>query len=342
MGKTVLSIDGIRALAAIALVAFHVRLPGLEGAFLGVDVFFVLSGYLTAAILMKSDRAVGFGDVRTFVARRLRRIWPLLACVVVVVGLIAWFFGDGSVLGAETLPALLFVANITTALERAPGWLIHTWTLATEMQFYILLSLVFWIGRRAVLPALIAGFVITTLLRLGLSVSGYDWFTVFYMPFSHSSGLFLGALLAVSRWQPEDRAELLSALCIVVIGVLFYGVTFGDTLGFSISVIGVEIATAVLIACLLKPGGNRVAAVLGSATLAKLGLWSYGIYLWHYPIARLVRTEMPALSAFCLTLAISVVLAALTYRFVEQVFYTRVAHPKSEAPADTPNGRTVL
>lgn len=333
MGKTISSIDGIRALAAIALVAFHVRLPGLEGAFLGVDVFFVLSGYLTALILSKSERSFDLAGVHHFIARRLRRIWPLLAFVVTATGLVAWFAGVPTVLKTELVPAVLFYANITTAMDRSPGWLIHTWTLATEMQFYVLLALCFWIARRHLVLILITAYVGTTLLRLALAGLGYDWFTIFYMPFSHSSGLFLGALLAVTRWQPGERPEFLSALSLLVIAVSFYGVTFGDTVGFAISVIGVEVATAILIACLATPQANRVSDFLGRPTLAKLGLWSYGIYLWHYPIARLVRTEMPALSAFCLTLAISIVLAALTYRFIETVFYSRLG--KRQISTDT-------
>jgi len=339
MGKTVPSIDGVRALAAIALVAFHVRLPGLQGAFLGVDVFFVLSGFLTASILMKSGLTLSFRQVWDFIVRRLRRIWPLLAFVVFATALVTWASPIPSVPRSELIPAILFYANITTGLGNSPGWLVHTWTLATEMQFYVFLSLIFWVSRRHVVPILVLGFVGTTLLRLGFAVLGYDWSTIYYMPFSHSSGLFLGALLAVTRWQPSERPEMLSALSVLVIAISFYSVTYGDTLGFAIGVIGVEFATAILIAYLMMPQENRITSVLGCPTLAKLGLWSYGIYLWHYPIARLARTEMPALSAFCLTLAISIVLAALTYRFIENVFYSRLGVRQIE-PVGEVNVRT--
>ncbi len=327
MKQMIPAIDGMRAIFAISLVAFHVRLPGAMGAYLGVDAFFVLSGFLTASILVRREGNFGLPDAYAFIIRRCARIWPLLAVVMIVT--VAVLVASGVPLPShEMLPAILFFSNFTVALGEGPHWLIHTWTLAAEIQFYALIALFFWVANRfsaRVFPILLgAGFLAVTATRSLLVVAGYDWGIVFYMPFSHSSGLFLGALMAATRWQLTGSPERMSVLCLLMLGTAFVGLSFGDPVGFAVGVIVVEVATVLLIAAILAPGPNRIAGVLGHPVLARLGLWSYGIYLWHYPIARVVRTAFPSLVAFGITLLFSTVLAAITYRLVEQVFYARL------------------
>ena len=303
-------LDGLRAIAAITVVAFHVRLPGVLGGFLGVDVFFVLSGYLTASIAL-SGRYTFF----EFMGRRLCRLWPLLLCVSAAV---AFFLPAGASVWREVLPGILFLGNLSVILFGTPEIMIHTWTLGAEMQFYAVLAvLVFVAPGVATFRVIAAGlFLSVTAARLGYS-HGENWQHGFYSPLAHSSGLFLGAFLAT---LPIERVRGASALFVSSIAAVLTTFALAEfhtaaTLSFWITM--AEIATAGLIVSIVS-GVGVLGAALRMPVMRTLGVWSFGIYLWHYPIAVIAQASLSPGLAFIATLTASVLLAALTYHLVEK------------------------
>lgn len=313
--KYVPEFDGLRALAALAVLAFHTRLPGFSGGFLGVDVFFVLSGYLTTTLAFTATNGNGVERFKAFMARRLLRIWPLLLLVVAVTG--AGLSLLGKPVGLEVLPSVFFMANVTLAAQSVPIILGHTWTLAAEIQFYALIAILAISLPsvrlfRIVVALLFAG---VTLSRIA-SIAGGDWMFAYYGPLTHTSGLFLGAVVAT---LPLPSARMSAALVFPAVGAIalaFAGATFTTAEALLLWIPLVELAAAAAVIGLVQ-GGGPIGALLRTPVLRRLGVLSYGIYLWHYPIAVLARNTFPAPTAFALTAAASIVLAALSFRLVE-------------------------
>ncbi|WPY95463.1 acyltransferase [Limimaricola variabilis] len=309
--KYIPELDGLRAIAAIAVVAYHVRLPGVSGGFLGVDVFFVLSGYLTTAIALS-----GRYTPREFIKKRFCRLWPLLLCVSAAVSLIVSL--SGLAMWHEVIPGALFLGNLSIILLSPPKFMPHTWTLGAEMQFYVGLSfLVFTtasISRFRVIA--VSLFIISTAARLHYSY-GANWYDGYYSPLAHSSGLFLGAFLAT---LPIERIRCAPTLFAASISVVFTAFIFANAytataLTFWISI--VEISSMGLIASLVS-GVGVLGAALRTPVMRTLGAWSFGIYLWHYPIVVISRGYLSPGEAFIISLSSAIILAAMTYHLVER------------------------
>ena len=303
-------LDGLRAIAAIAVVAFHTRLPGLSGGFLGVDVFFVLSGYLTASIALS-----GKYDLAGFMIRRLRRLWPLLICACLSVSLVAALFGGMT--AAEVVPGAFFLGNISVAFFGTHGPLAHTWTLGNEMQFYaIVATLAIFLSRRSFRGVCVALFMTSTISRLTYGYLG-EWVLGYYSPFAHSSGLFAGALIAtlpIDRYgKPAPLFMLASSSILTAFALARFQST--EALLFWTSV--VEFSTAGLIVA-VSSGAGAIASILRTPLMRSLGCLSYGVYLWHYPIAVWFRNAFEPLTAFALTISTSLILATLSYHLVER------------------------
>lgn len=303
-------LDGLRAIAALAVVAFHSKLPGLGGGFLGVDVFFVLSGFLTASIALS-----GKYDFSTFMLRRFWRLWPLLFFVGTIVIITLVLLGED--IGLEELFGVLFLSNILGALFGLQGVLGHTWTLASEMQFYAvvaILSIAFpKVKFRLVCLAL---FLATTLVRFNYAQLG-EWNLGYCSPFSHTSGLFAGAVIAT---LPLDRIRFSPAL--FTVSFLSVLVAFSQaripTVGALVLWIPIaEIASVGLIVSVAN-GASPVSSFLRVPFMRWLGQLSFGIYLWHFPIAKAMLFTFEPVTAFILTTLLSVLLAAISYHFVEK------------------------
>lgn len=315
-------LDGLRALAALAVLAFHLRLPGFGGGFLGVDLFFVLSGYLTSRLLLAAGPAITPLQSARFIARRLLRLWPLLAIVATVAAVVLLAVGTTGVVPRELAPTLLFFGNWTIPMGLYPDWLIHSWSLATEMQFYVLMAAAFCLfgqlGRAAMMRVMLAGFIAITLWRSALILGGAGWLEVLYTPTTRGGGLFLGAALACAAWQPTHaQARRIIALAAMVLIAGCALAVMREARSLLVWLPLAEIASAGLVAGLIALQRAGITTALAHPWLVQLGLWSYGIYLWHYPIARLAREAMPAPAALLVTLAVTIPLAALTYRLVE-------------------------
>ncbi|QDC08721.1 acyltransferase [Oceanicola sp. D3] len=309
-------IDGLRALAAIVVLAFHTNLPGFGGGFLGVDLFFVLSGFLTTSLLVPQIESFSPDGFRRFLSRRLWRLWPLLLAFCAILALALWLVGLGS--PAALLNAALFLGNTDRAVLGYASYSVHTWSLAAEMQFYVLLALLAFVLRsaRQLQAALMAGFLAVTLCRVVFALSG-DWGGGFYSPFAHSSGLFLGGLLATMPRRQMHHAPVACAAALLVLAAAVTVAVFRSYGALLLWITFTELATAVLLMALLSGRAGVVARVLGLRPLVWFGQLSYGVYLWHYPLSVLLRDALPPLVTFLATLVISLALAAASFRWLE-------------------------
>ena len=335
-------IDGLRCLAVVPVVLFHANVPGIPGGFVGVDVFFVISGFLITTIIHRELTEDRFSLIG-FYERRVRRILPALFAVTGAVFVVGWFTltpADYARLGESILAALLFVSNIWFwqnsggYIDGATDYLpmLHTWSLAVEEQFYIffplLLLLVFRLGKRFVRPALL-------LLTAG-SLLIAIWATPrmpeasFYLLPTRAWELGLGALLAVGLVPanaPRALREVAGVLGLV--GVLLPVVFYDGHMEFP----GLAAMPPVVGGALLIWAGTAgpVAAtrVLSLRPFVIVGLISYSFYLWHWPIMAFARNRLATieldLAWQVLTILLSFSLAWLSWRVVEGPFRIRPA-----------------
>lgn len=315
------ALDGVRALSALAVIAFHARLPGGQGGFLGVELFFVLSGFLITTLLRKELSTTGTVDLLRFWGRRVARLCPMLALVVAVFVLVApWLFPDAN-LAQEVWLTLFYLSDYSVALWDTPVVLQHSWSLSVEMQFYLfwplLILLLCRLSPRQGLAVLVALFVVATAWRFAaFELWGRD--RVYYALDTRMSGLILGAALAFVGWRPTAVVGNLMGVAALVLLVLLGSVLgFRSVAGHTLGLLLVDICAAMLMFALRAPR-NLVSGVLALPALVRLGAWSYGIYLWHFPIARLAREAIDPVSAFAVTVALSVALAGLSYELFER------------------------
>jgi peptidoglycan/LPS O-acetylase OafA/YrhL len=259
------ALDGLRALAVLGVIAFHARAPFALGGARGVDVFFVLSGYLITTIL--SDRTL---PVAEFWRRRFVRLMPaLIAMVVIATALMPLLSPQYAARRwQDALFAVTYTMDLPMAVHPWDGPFMHTWSLALEMQFYLVWPFVLpWLARRRPALALLCLWVALTILQW--AVGAYTPITGYYL--FHISGLALGAALA---FMPVAAPALLGwgAIALILAGFAIPG----------IPTVFIEAATGTLIAALRRPSPLR--AGLSWKPLVQVGVISYGVYLWHFPI----------------------------------------------------------
>jgi peptidoglycan/LPS O-acetylase OafA/YrhL len=316
------ALSGLRAVACLAVVLFHSKVAWAGGGYLGVDVFFVLSGYLT--VMMLNRRDVSWGDAARFVERRVMRIYPLLVVVCVSVACVLSMTSDVAAVTQELVSTLAFFSNMALAGGGGPDFMIHSWSVSSEMQFYVVIAVIFAciakVRRAVLLPLFLGLFVVITGLRFLAFYDGDPWPSIYFSPMLRVSGLFLGGAIALLSAGFAARLAPLGWLGLAVVMLAFFSAVHRSAISFTIWSTAVEVATALVILSLVFKPASRLATVLSGKWIELLGLWSYGIYLWHYPIARVLRDETaPEIAAF-LTLLISIPLAALSYRYVEERF----------------------
>jgi peptidoglycan/LPS O-acetylase OafA/YrhL len=330
-------IDGLRALAVLPVIFYHAGFDAFRGGFVGVDVFFVISGYLITSVIL-ADLQTGTFSLVSFYERRARRILPALLLVTAVCIPVAWVVlipGDLRDFCRSLSAVAVFGSNILfwsesgyfdTAAPLKP--LLHTWSLAVEEQFYLLypLGLLFaWkLGTRWTLRLLAA----LAVASLGLAHWGalhMPSATFFLLP-TRGWELLLGALIAFSAAKPRQsepgrgtrEAAAVLGLCLVIAAVFW----FDESTPFpSLYALVPTVGTALLI--LFATPGTMTGRLLGNRWLVGIGLISYSAYLWHHPLfvfARNLAPGDPGTSMFLLLSIASVGLAFLSWRFVEQPF----------------------
>ena len=339
-------LDGIRAVAVAAVVLFHGRVAGVPGGFLGVDLFFVLSGFLITSLLLEEHARTGGIDLVRFWLGRARRLLPA-ALLVIAVSLVAVALlssADLPSLRGDALASALYVNNWHQLLaERSyfaafgrPSLLQHFWSLAVEEQFYLLWPLLLLVALRWLRPAraallALAGALASGLLMALLHDPADDPTRVYYGTDTRATPLLIGVALAfawpamrpgVREVRGGARLDLdaigLAGLALVLWGVLDWGERdpFVYPGGLALAAVG----AALLIASAAHPS-SRVGRALGWAPLVWIGARSYGIYLWHWPVMAMTRPRLDVDLSLWLLVPLQVVatlaLAALSYRFVE-------------------------
>ncbi len=338
-------LDGLRAIAVSTVILFHLTPGLLPGGYLGVDVFFVISGFLITTLLLRERAATGSIGLRAFWTRRARRLLPALALVVLVSATAALIIGGDvlvgiarQILGAATFSYnWLAIAGQTSYFDSTtPELFRNLWSLAVEEQFYLVWPLV--ITALVLLKKRGWRLALVTVLALGsvaamvsLSLLGSESTRLYYGTDTHSFGLAIGAALAVLAldWSPRPLEwprrvrTLLVALGMVAVAgllVLSYFLVDDSSFVFQGGLVLVAVLTALAIAGSVVPGSPLVRA-LDVLPLRVVGERSYGLYLWHWPVFILVTAAAPALDPWAIggiALAITVVAASLSYRFVEQ------------------------
>ena len=327
------ALDGLRAFAVIAVLLYHASLPWIPGGFLGVEVFFVISGYLITSLLLAEWARSGRIDLREFWLRRARRLLPAVA-VLFLPGEIAGLRGD-------VLSSAAYVNNWYQVFSHKsyfeavgrPSLLRHLWSLAVEEQFYVLWPMLFCVllrvlRPRAALLAVLAGAAASAVTMALLYDPDVDPSRPYYGTDARAAGLLIGAALAfvwrpgraprpTRRWTP-DAAGLLAFTALAACHLLMNEYQpFLYRGGFAL----VATATAALVAVSVHPHARLVPRLLSLAPLRWIGMRSYGIYLWHFPVFMLTRPQLdlpfdgaPLLAG---RVALTFALAALSYRFVE-------------------------
>lgn len=335
-------VDGIRTIAVIPVVLFHAGLPGFSGGFAGVDVFFVISGFLITSLLIEDLRQERFSLVN-FYERRARRILPALVLVIAATTIMAFVTLPPARLaeyGASMIASALFAANFyfwestdyfATAAEERP--LLHIWSLAVEEQFYVvfpLLLLLLWRWRRnnedTVVWAIFLGL---ALLSFSLAVFSASWKPTasFYLPATRAWELLAGALVAVAVQETRSvqlpAGPWLAGLGLALITAALLGVdktTLWPGPYTLLPVLG-----AVLVLAFARPN-CPTGRFLSHGAMVQIGLLSYAIYLWHQPLLAFAHIVTPGEPSRLLmgTLALATLpLSWLTWRFVEQPFRRR-------------------
>ncbi|MGI9578782.1 MAG: acyltransferase family protein [Microthrixaceae bacterium] len=339
------ALDGLRAISVAAVLLYHMDLEWIPGGFLGVEVFFVVSGFLITALLIEERHHEGAVSLRGFWTRRGRRLLPALYVLLLVVPAVTLLFYKDAAgrLGGDVLAALFYVSNWWQivlnesyfAQAGRPPVLRHLWSLAVEEQFYIVFPVFFvWLISRA-------GRNTTRNVLIALAIASAVWMAVLYVPYedpsrvyygtdTRLSGLLLGAVLALvwapwrSKGKPSRAAgpalDAIGVAALLVIAWFFARVNEFDPFIYRGGFLMLDIVCIVLIAVLVHPS-SRLPKLLALAPLVWIGVRSYSIYLWHWPIFVFTRPELDVpltgWPLFCLRIGLTLIAAELSFRFIE-------------------------
>ncbi|HKY13955.1 MAG TPA: acyltransferase, partial [Microthrixaceae bacterium] len=348
------ALDGIRALAVLAVLFFHGQMPWAIGGFLGVSVFFTLSGFLITSLLIREHGHAGSVDLLRFWGRRFRRLAPASLALLLVLLAVGWGAGISERVVDDIRAAALYVANwwaIHTGASYAdvfasPSPTEHFWSLAIEEQFYALFPVVVWLTLRRASPS-------RTVIRLGV-VLGSMWVGSVALGFvlsnpdhiylgttTRAAELLTGALLAL--WWPirgrTDRSlrplgSAAGIAALAVLAVLCWRTAVTSSWLYQGGLPAVSLVSATLVAVATRPG--PLSRVLSCRPLVHLGAISYGVYLFHWPIFMWLdqrRTGWELGPLLILRLVVTVALAELSFHVLERPIRLKKLLPGRSAVA---------
>ena len=344
------AIDGLRAIAVIAVLFYHLGFDWIPGGFLGVDLFFVISGYVITRLLLDSIEIRGALDLRAFYLARMRRLLPALLFMLISTAIAIGIWAPDTI--------KRFIIDTPFALTGSMNWwlvghhldyfesigrpplLQHTWSLAVEAQFYLIWPLILililkWFGKKrvAISSLIIAALSGVALLVVSFSLDASSASKVSHVYFgtdTHSIGLFLGAALAVS-WVPQNFKETVSRKAqdfidgIGVVGFLGILATFllideTDPTLYKIAFPLAGLFGAAIITSVVHPA-SRFAPILQNRILLWIGERSYAIYLWHWVIFQVTRPNIDlagkSWALYALRILIVFALADISLRYIE-------------------------
>lgn len=335
------AVDGLRGLSVLAVIAYHLDISWATGGYLGVEVFFVVSGFLITRIIIGDHEVLGRLDRTRFWIRRARRLLP--AVVVLIVGVSVWaglVIGDNPYRG-DAWASLFYVQNWHLILTDAPYFdtfvrpspLRHLWSLAIEEQFYLMWPLVLPLcirrlrRRQAVLAFAAAGALSILWMSAIADIAAPE--RAYYGTDTRMFGILIGAIaatLSTATWetarQPRRWLDLVAVGAVIVLIRQLAVRSEFDAWTFPWGFVLVDLCTVVAIAAALQPG-SLLNLTLGAGWMRQIGLRSYSLYLWHWPVIAFTQPSDWGLvgeHAIIVRLLFTVVLSELSYRFVELPF----------------------
>lgn len=339
MNKYRPDIDGLRTIAVVPVVLFHAGVPGFTGGYVGVDIFFVISGFLITLILI-DELERGTYSITQFYERRIRRIFPALFAMltfVAIVGILTLLPGELNIVSRSLAGTVFFVSNFVLWRQSdyfsGPGEnnpLLHTWSLSVEEQFYIffpiLLVAFYKISKEKFLPLIIA---VLSFASLGLAQWVLDDHApaAFYLLPTRAWELLVGSFLAAAKLDQPRSVLVREALGALGLALLVATITLYDD---NVLFPGLSAVPPCLGAALILVTGGRentaVSRILALKPMVFVGLISYSLYLWHWPLLVFPRLYLARpLTAGELLLAVSTafMLAIVSFKFVERPFRKR-------------------
>ncbi|WP_425293555.1 acyltransferase family protein [Lampropedia puyangensis] len=323
------ALDGLRAMAIVLVFLSHAHAPMFDGAFFGVDLFFVLSGFLITSLLLKEFQESGRLDYWRFYRRRFLRLAPALLLFLAAYWLVApLVWPDLDDVNQDVLVSALYMADYGIAFFDSPNTLLHMWSLSVEEHFYLvwpplLVLLLAHTARKNLWRPVLLLAVLMFVWRAYWVGQGQEFYEVFFRFDTRATGMLMGSALAAvavhrAEWMDALHARqkhllwLLPALPFVVIGYQ-WGDAGALLWGFTVA----EWVAAVIIIAVIKQKG-LLFDMLSLPALVWLGKMSYGIYLWHYPVVRYLRAHMDWQWVLVLGLPLSAALAMLSFYTIER------------------------
>jgi peptidoglycan/LPS O-acetylase OafA/YrhL len=339
------ALDGLRALSVCAVIAYHAEASFVPGGFLGVEVFFVISGFLITTLMLEERTSSGRVSLRGFWLRRFRRLMPALLTMLIVT-LVAVTFGWTSAAAdfrRDVIPSLFYVSNWWQIFGVDVPYfgtgslpvLRHLWSLAVEEQWYLFWPLVFvaCIGRQHVrrLPLGVAAAVVSVIV---MAMTAFAFVpddetrtNLLYLgTHTRSSGIFAGAALAL-LWSPKDQRSRTRRLAnvvmtgaalaaLVLVGSLMAVLHVEDEVLYRGGLAATSVATVVLIMAVIRRSPGLIGEALSVPLLVAIGKRSYGLYLWHWPTF-VVLNARESSRQLAIAGVVTVLLNEVTYRYVE-------------------------
>lgn len=350
-------LDGLRGVSILLVLSVHMRLIAPvtgsvlpAGGFLGVDVFFVISGFLITSLLLSEYQTTHNISLKSFYWRRALRLFPALLGVLLFTSLLAGLYGSFSALGLTPIrlaSTLTYFTNWIRAYEGSETWLLfHFWSLSIEEQFYliwpaVLLSLLWFKVRPAVITLLvIAAIVASVFLKLWLFDSGATVNRVYYGSDTRADSVLIGCLasLALSLGYiriTEQAQRLLSAMARAGV-IIIFGFIVVSSDGFQPLYLGgltlISLSVGAIVLHLTASPESAAARLLSNPSLVWIGKRSYGLYLWHWPMYEIARLLPGEIATAIAALVLTVCAASLSYRYIELPFL-RIKARQSKALA---------
>ena len=337
-------LDGLRAVAVGAVMVYHGGVNVAPGGFLGVDVFFALSGFLITSLLLAEWQRTNRIALGSFWARRARRLLPALVVLVLAITAWAWLRADADLLDrvrrdgfASTfyVSNWVFIATGNSYFDQftVPSPFRHTWSLAIEEQFYLVFPFVFIVAmkflrrRRWVALAFGVGALLSMIVMAALTAGGGDPSRAYYGTDARLQTLLVGAMLAVATSgrvvgaRIQQAVSVASSVALVLLIVAFVFVTDSASWMYQGGFLLIAVISCAVIAGIALAPTSPVNRVLSVRPLIAIGIISYGLYLWHWPIFMALTPDRVGVSGwplFALRVLVTGVIAAASYRLVEK------------------------